>query len=133
MAPKLSCILNQNFRFQIKMIRIRLKQTNRIFKQLYVILIQEINQRFWVFLILNPQPKICALILERQGGKESDRERNTDVRNINQLPPVHTPTRDQTCNLGHVHRPRIKYRNLLVYRMTLQPLSHPARTNQKLL
>ena len=29
-----------------------------------------------------------------------ERERNTDVRNINQLPPVHAPTGNQTCNLG---------------------------------
>ena len=43
-----------------------------------------------------------SLILEREEGgeRETERERNIDVRNIDQLPPPHTPTGDWTQNLG---------------------------------
>lgn len=44
---------------------------------------------------------LFQFILERKGGgKGRERNRNTDVRNVDQLPPVHTPTGDQTQNLG---------------------------------
>ena len=35
----------------------------------------------------------------KERGKEEEKEEQ-DVRNINQLPPVHTPSGDQICNLG---------------------------------
>ena len=34
------------------------------------------------------------LILERGEGREKERERNVDVRNIKWLPPAHAQTRD---------------------------------------
>ena len=40
------------------------------------------------------------LFLERGEGRKKEWERNIDVRNINLLPLVHAPTRDQTCNPG---------------------------------
>ena len=68
---------------------------------------------FFVFSPFFPQPylshfplfslfkKIFIYFLERRGGREKERERNTDVReNLNQLPLVRSPTGDQTRNLG---------------------------------
>ena len=44
----------------------------------------------------NPHPRICLLILEREEMRERERKRNIDVRNSNQLPPIHTPAGNQT-------------------------------------
>ena len=52
---------------------------------------------FVLFFFFNFHPRIFPLILERK----EKRERNIDVRNIGQLPPVHTPTRGRTQNLGN--------------------------------
>ena len=38
-------------------------------------------------------------ILEREKGRERQMQRERE-RNIDRLPPVHTPTRGATCNLG---------------------------------
>ena len=48
---------------------------------------------------------LFILFLERGEGRGKDKERNIDVRNIDQLPLVRTLTRDPTCNLGHVPWP----------------------------
>ena len=45
---------------------------------------------FFFSFFLNPPPRTCLLALREKG-----RERNLD-----QLPPTHVPTRDQTHNLG---------------------------------
>ena len=42
--------------------------------------------------IFNPHPRKCSLILERQIGRETER-------NIDQLPPVRAPNGDWTLNL----------------------------------
>ena len=47
----------------------------------------------------NPHPRICLLILEKEEGRGSEREKQ-NVSNINCLPPVHSPTGDRTSNLG---------------------------------
>ena len=44
--------------------------------------------------------KMCLLILERRKGRERDRERNINVRNISWLPLAHTLTGNQTYILG---------------------------------
>ena len=61
------------------------------------------------YYFLNPQPRISFLLIFREKGRE-DRERQTDrhrqtdrgvnVRNINQLSPIHALTSDWTCYLG---------------------------------
>ena len=53
---------------------------------------------FSFFLYFYLHLKTCLLILER--GREGERTRNINMRNIDRLPLVHAPTGDQTCNLG---------------------------------
>ena len=66
----------------------------------------------WFFKFLPKDMFIDFLdILERERERERDAERE---RNIDQLPPVHTPTRDATCNLG-MHPDRGSNPQLLVY------------------
>ena len=50
---------------------------------------------YWVF---NPHLRMCSLILETKEGRE--RETSMWERNINQLPLIHDPTRDQTHTPG---------------------------------
>ena len=55
---------------------------------------------FSFFFFFFSHPRTCLLILERGEGKEKEREINIIVRgNINWLPLIYSPTRDQTCNL----------------------------------
>ena len=72
-------------------------------------------------------------IFERRregGGGEGERERQTVMweRNINSLPPIGTPTKDQTHNLG-MCPDQDWARNLLVYGMMLQPIEQPAKAD----
>ena len=53
---------------------------------------------FLSFFFFNPYPRICLLILEREGGRETDRHQYE--RNFDWLPPICTQTGDQTCNLS---------------------------------
>lgn len=56
---------------------------------------------FYLF-IFNPHPRICFIAFrERGSGREGGREREGErwARNVDRLPPVRTPTGDQTCNL----------------------------------
>ena len=52
--------------------------------------------------------KVQYLFLERVEGREKERQRNTNVRNINQLPPTRTPTGEQTYNPGMCPDPGVK-------------------------
>ena len=56
----------------------------------------------FMVLIFYSHPRTCLLILERQEGKEREREGKTLIceRNIDHLPLACTPTRDQACNPG---------------------------------
>ena len=51
-------------------------------------------------LFLNSHLRICLLILEREEGRGSERERDIYVRNINRLPLALPLTGNQTRNLG---------------------------------
>ena len=62
---------------------------------------------FYFILFFSPHPRICSLILEREGGerresnREKERGRNIDVRKKHHwLPPVLTQTGDGTYDLG---------------------------------
>ena len=45
------------------------------------------------YIYIYPHQRTCLLILERDKGRKRER-------NINQLPPICTLIRNQTCNLG---------------------------------
>ena len=47
-----------------------------------------------------PHPRMCLLILERGKGRQREKEISMQESNIDRLPPVCTPTRDRTPNLG---------------------------------
>ena len=52
-------------------------------------------------LFFHTHQRTCSLTLERRDGREKGgREISMGERNINQLPLIHTLTRDRTCNLG---------------------------------
>ena len=55
-----------------------------------------------LLLFWNPHPRICFYLFQKGEGRETERERETSMweRNIDQLPPGGTPTRDQTLNPG---------------------------------
>ena len=87
------------------------------------------SQFFWWF--FNPHP-ICLLIWERgEGrgrgrGREGGRERLMWERIMYWLPPTHAPIRDWTHSLGmcpHWNGTR----NVLLYRMMLQPTEPPGQ------
>ena len=85
-----------------------------------------------VFVCVNPHPRICLLILEREGGREvgKERERKTEretlmwERNTDQLLPTRAPARDRICNLG-MCPDQDRGCNILVYGTTLQPPEPP--------
>ena len=78
----------------------------------------------WFF--LNSHLKICLLIVEREEGREGEREKGLCVRNMGQLPPLHVPTGikpvSQACALT-----RNRTCNLLVYRMALPSTEPPGQ------
>ena len=88
------------------------QQTNFLFSQDQSAIYSSVT--FFFQLFFNPHLSICLLILEREERREKQREKYQCERNIDPLPPIHAPTRDQTHNLS-------------VYRMALQPTEPPGQ------
>ena len=55
---------------------------------------------FHLLFFFNPHPRTCLLVLESREGREREKETSMGDRDINQLPPVHTPTGGWTHPLG---------------------------------
>ena len=81
---------------------------------------------FFITFIFSPHPRIFLLILQREEAIERKTETSLWERNIDQLPPVCTPTGDQTHNLG-MCPDQGSDPQLLVHGMMLQPTEPPGQ------
>ena len=84
------------------------------------------------FIFLNHHQRVCLLILKKEEKRERERQRDRErqrqrerERNINQLPPVHAPSRYQIHNLGMCPGQELNLQPSGVHRTMLQPTEPP--------